>query len=129
MSDTYSELPIIDSCDGCGVCCLVVTHPPFYSVFEEYGEEAWERLKRERRDLLLEIVVDHRARRASGSPLVGTPCLWYDQETRRCKHYEYRPLACREFEVGGEDCHDARRRAGISAGARDKGQVAREDQS
>src|ERR1700691_4762925 len=115
MGDHSSGLPIIDSCDGCGVCCLVVTHPPFYSVFEEFGEEAWERLKRERRDLLLEIVVDHRTRRADGSPLVGTPCLWYDQETRRCKHYEYRPLACREFEVGGEDCHDARRRAGISA--------------
>ena len=66
-------------------------------------------------DLLLEIVVDHRTRRADGSPLVGTPCLWYDQETRRCKHYEYRPLACREFEVGGDDCHDARRRAGMTA--------------
>jgi uncharacterized protein len=118
MSDPNGGLPIIVSCDGCGVCCLVVTHPPFYSVFQEQGEEAWERLKRERRDLVLEIVADHRARRASGDPLVGTPCLWYDPETRRCRHYEYRPLACREFEVGGDDCRDARRRAGFSASDR-----------
>ncbi len=115
MSDMASGLPVINSCDGCGVCCLVVTHPPFYSVFGEFGEEAWERLKRERRDLILEIVVDHRACREEGRPLVGTPCLWYDQETRRCRNYDYRPLACREFDVGGEDCLDARRRAGLDS--------------
>ncbi len=120
MADTFGGLPVINSCDGCGACCLVVTHPPFYSVFDEYGEEAWERLKRERRDLLLGIVADYRARRAEGSPLVGTPCLWYDAETRRCRHYEYRPLACREFEVGAEDCRDARRRAGIFGVANDE---------
>jgi Fe-S-cluster containining protein len=32
------------------------------------------------------------------------PCIWFDQETRRCKHYEYRPELCRDFEVGEEDC-------------------------
>ena len=58
MITRAAELPVIDSCDGCGACCLVVTHPPFYSVFQEFGEEAWERLKRERRDLILEIVAD-----------------------------------------------------------------------
>ena len=67
MSEQHGGLPIIDSCDGCGVCCLVVTHPPFYSVFGEFGEDAWERLKRDRRDLIMEIVVDHRTRRAEGS--------------------------------------------------------------
>ena len=57
----WRRLPVIESCDGCGACCQVVTHPPFYSVFHELGEEAWERLKRERRDLMLEIVADYRA--------------------------------------------------------------------
>ena len=60
MSVKTAALPVIDSCDGCGACCLVVTHPPYYSVFQEFGEEAWERLKRERRDLVLEIVADYR---------------------------------------------------------------------
>lgn len=113
MINSSGGLPVIESCDGCGACCQVVTHPPFYSVFHDQGEEAWERLKRERRDLVLGIVADYRARRSAGEPLSGTPCLWYDPQTRRCRHYEYRPLACREFLVGDDDCRDARRRAGI----------------
>ena len=44
MSATPQSLPVIESCDGCGACCLVVTRPPFYHVFEEMGEEAWDRL-------------------------------------------------------------------------------------
>ena len=35
---------------------------------------------------------------------IGQPCIWFDQETRRCKHYEYRPEVCRDFEVGEESC-------------------------
>jgi Fe-S-cluster containining protein len=82
-------------------------------VFDENGEETWERLKRERPDLLAELRADERRRRANGGPFHGTPCLWYDAETRRCRHYELRPGACRMFEVGSGDCHDARRRSGI----------------
>jgi Fe-S-cluster containining protein len=113
MSATPKGLPIIESCEGCGACCQVVTSPPFDRVFDEDGEEAWERLKWERSDLLAELLADSRARRASGAPSYGTPCLWFDAGTSRCRHYEYRPRACREFAVGGEDCHDARRRAGV----------------
>ena len=36
-----------------------------------------------------------------------------DPVTRRCRHYEFRPLACMEFEIGEFDCLDARRREGI----------------
>jgi Fe-S-cluster containining protein len=113
MSASSAGLPIIESCDGCGACCLVVTRPPFYFVFAEFGEAALERLQRERPDLVAELEADDKARKAVGAPSYGTPCLWYDAVGRRCRHYEYRPLACHEFEVGGDDCHDARRRAGI----------------
>jgi uncharacterized protein len=113
MNITPHHLPIIDSCEGCGACCLVVTSPPYYHVFEDFGEEAWDRLRRERPDLLAELEADERARRASGGPFYDTPCFWYDPETRRCRHYDYRPLACREFVIGEDDCLDARRRAGI----------------
>jgi len=108
-----SRLAVIESCDGCGACCQVVTYPPFYSVFGEIGEDAWERLKADRPDLAAALLADFKARRASGSPLSGTPCIWFEFETGRCRHYEYRPLACHEFEVGDVDCRDARRRAGI----------------
>jgi uncharacterized protein len=107
------SLPVITSCDGCGACCQVVTRPPFYRVFDEPGEDAWERLNWERPELVAALLADERAARASGGPFYGTPCLWFDAETGRCRHYEYRPRACRAFEVGSRDCHDARRRAGI----------------
>jgi Fe-S-cluster containining protein len=111
MRATPRSLPVIDSCDGCGACCLVVTAPPFRRVFDEAGEEAWERLRRERPDLLAEILAAERARRAAGGPGFGTPCLWFDPSTRRCRHYDLRPRACRDFALGGDDCRDARRRA------------------
>jgi len=113
MNNDEQALPVIESCDGCGACCRVVTEPPFYKVFGEEGEEAWDRLKRERPDIFAHLLADYHKRRAEGGPFYGTPCLWFDAESRRCRHYEFRPLACREFEVGGFDCHDARRRAGI----------------
>src|SRR5579859_2534251 len=100
MSATPKSLPIIESCDGCGACCLVVSRPPFYRVFDEFGEEAWERLKRERPDLLVEFAADSKMRKQNGGPYYGTPCFWFDAETRRCRNYEYRPLACREFPLG-----------------------------
>lgn len=34
----------------------------------------------------------------------GGACLWYDAKTARCRHYEWRPPACREFEVGCASC-------------------------
>src|SRR4051812_39016069 len=106
-------LPVIDSCDGCGSCCLVATSPPFRRALDGSGEEAWERLRWERPDLLGEILVADRARRARGDLGYGAPCHWFDTETRRCRHYDYRPRACRVFEVGGGDCRDMRRRAGV----------------
>jgi uncharacterized protein len=116
MSEVPGRLPVIESCDGCGACCQVVTCPPFYRVFDERGEDAWERLKADLPDVLAEFLADYQARRAAGGPFFGTPCLWFDATSGRCRHYEYRPRACREFERGGGDCRDARRRAGAGAG-------------
>jgi len=107
------RLPVIDTCEGCGACCRVVTTPPFRRVFEETGEEAWERLRWDRPDLRLEIIAAEKARKLAGEPSFGSPCLWLDDRTGRCRHYELRPRACREFPLGGVDCRDARRRAGI----------------
>ena len=112
MNECRGVLPVIESCDGCGACCQVVTVPPFYRVFDESGEDAWERLKADRPDVLAAFLADYQARRAAGGPYFGTPCIWFDATSSRCRHYQYRPRACREFEVGGDDCRDARRRQG-----------------
>lgn len=34
----------------------------------------------------------------------GLPCIWYVLETKRCRHYDYRPDICREIPVGGRSC-------------------------
>ena len=113
MSMFPRQLPVIDSCDHCGACCLVVARPPFRHDFDDQGEDAWERLRSDRPDLFEALIDDETSRRAEGRPSYGTPCIWLDAETRRCLHYELRPHACREFAVGDDDCRDARRRAGV----------------
>jgi Fe-S-cluster containining protein len=113
MIGDAQSLSVIESCDGCGACCRVVTSPPFRRVFDGDGEEAWERLKWDRPDLLAEILADARSRKTNGDASFGTPCLWFDASTARCRHYDHRPRACHEFALGGLDCLDARRRAGI----------------
>ena len=113
MSGTPGRLLVIDFCDACDACCQVVTLPPFYRVFDADGEDARERLKSDRPDILAEFLADYQARRAAGGPFFGTPCIWLDPETGLCRRYEYRPRARREVEVGGQDCREARRRAGI----------------
>lgn len=113
MSARIRRKVVIDSCAGCGACCTVVTSPPFRRVFDGAGEEAWERLRRERPDLVAEIAADAQARRLAGALSYGSPCLWYDPAARTCRHYDLRPRACQEFALGGTDCRDARRRAQI----------------
>jgi Fe-S-cluster containining protein len=102
-------LPIIAGCSSCGACCQVVTRPPFYYI----GDPSYRRLQRDRLDLAVELEADYREREAVGGPWDGTPCLWYDPATRGCRHYGWRPDICRDFEVGDEECRDARKREGI----------------
>ncbi len=40
-------------------------------------------------------------------------CVWYDAETRRCKHHEHRPQVCRDFQIGGNDCRGWRKHFGV----------------
>ncbi len=87
MSDEPRRLPVIDSCEACGACCQVVTRPPFDRVFDTDGEDAWERLKADRPEILAEFLADYRASRAAGGPYFGTPCIWLDAVTLRCRHY------------------------------------------
>ena len=36
-------------------------------------------------------------------------CLWFDEEQRGCRHYEFRPPICREYELGRTACQQRRR--------------------
>ncbi len=41
------------------------------------------------------------------------PCVWLDLQTMRCKHYEHRPQACRDYAIGSVDCFRARIERGV----------------
>ena len=85
-------LPVL-SCDGCGKCCQHMVSPPF----TRPGELA--KLPQALRTELKDFYANVR-----DSLPEEWPCLWLDQETKRCRHYDLRPPICREFEMGGEAC-------------------------
>jgi len=84
-----TSLPVL-SCDNCGICCDRQGTPPFTRV---NGDQAPAHLEGPLRDPANWDRYDREL-----------PCLWYDPRSRRCLHYEHRPVACREFELSGEDC-------------------------
>lgn len=99
-------LPVLD-CEGCGVCCEEQGLPPRYTSPELLGflpEEL-------RAELAWHLEEERRVGRTRNEREL--PCLWYDAATRRCRHYELRPDACREFPVGGEGCLFWRGRRGV----------------
>lgn len=109
------SLPI--TCDDCGACCQHVGTPPgFFGVFcSNSWDEAfwadtndyqhWLDMPEPLRAGLRSYYQAMWRKEIPDRTLDGkTPCLWYDAEARRCRHYEHRPQVCREFEVGEEDC-------------------------
>lgn len=107
------SLPIIESCEGCGSCCLEQESPPGYLWIlingrDMNGDADSEDVRRfnampESSRLELE---SYRAALVAG---FGHPneeiCLWFDERTRQCKHYELRPEICRsDLLLGDEAC-------------------------
>jgi Fe-S-cluster containining protein len=41
------------------------------------------------------------------------PCVWLNTATRRCSHYDFRPQACRDFEINSDLCRLSRWDEGI----------------
>lgn len=109
-------LPVVPesvSCDGCGACCMTQQSPPGYGLLfcqtwlDSQDEDAREEARVERAELHLpaELVNELLTYWAPGSgPKDVGPCIWLDLATRRCRHYEYRPDICQEFERGSLDC-------------------------
>jgi Fe-S-cluster containining protein len=98
-------------------------HPPFVWKREgapselglyDYGEDGLERV-----ELPLEVVGPLLAYldaadggRIANRADLGWSCLGL-QPDGTCKHYEHRPVICREFEVGKADCRRFRRESGV----------------
>lgn len=124
---------VIDSsirCDGCGACCLHMGTPPGYALFfslqpdgsvasttehafpgdlEHFAGLPLE-AKQELHDYYRAMLNDEIADRTYGD---NTPCLWFDGETRQCRHWEHRPSICRDFTVGSIHCIEHRENRGV----------------
>ncbi|MFY9254758.1 MAG: YkgJ family cysteine cluster protein [Fuerstiella sp.] len=96
-----SPLPIIESCDGCGACCMRTPVPPFQPG-EEYEKDVPAHL--------LQLIAD---RIAADQHFDLVSCVWFDDQQRRCQHYELRPEACRSFQVASDACRMSRWDVGI----------------
>lgn len=96
-------------CDGCGICCLGLRFPPFdETTYDVPGATDYSDLPAHLRDEI-EAADDGGV---AGFTL-DAPCCWYDTATKRCRHYEHRPRACRDFEPGNPHCNDMREYAGF----------------
>ncbi len=88
-----SSLPVI-TCENCGACCSTQGTPPF----------SWTGDDRPPPDLVWDV------KRHGGRYDASLPCLWFDEKTKLCLHYEARPEACRsEVNPGDEVCLNFRK--------------------
>lgn len=96
-----------ESCHDCGACCMHMGTPPFI------GDE-WLNVPHDLRVPLLKYTYTMPPRKAASGP--ESPCAWLDMTTGGCRHYEYRPSICRDFDRGSDSCLSHRERVGITVG-------------
>lgn len=99
------ELEVLspDSCEGCGLCCEGIGSPVL--LYKSLDDPT--RAHPHRPDGLPEELI-REIDEAFGGLFRGheprAKCLWFDAERRQCKHHEWRPQVCRDYEVGGQAC-------------------------
>jgi Fe-S-cluster containining protein len=118
------------SCDGCGACCTHIGTPPGYGWFfavhedgtiapapwlkgtddERYFAGLPDEVKRELADYYAAVRARLTPDRTADDDM---PCLWFDEQSRRCRHWEHRPQVCRDFAVGSGYCLIHREECGI----------------
>lgn len=103
-------------CSNCGACCETQSSPPAHWLywlvdgFPEPGDddrdedaEIWERMPPEVRQTIIDYS-DAIARDVNNARTDDDPCLWLDEKTKRCRHYEHRPAVCRSSLVVPGNC-------------------------
>jgi Fe-S-cluster containining protein len=108
-------LPVIESCDGCGVCCLEQNSPPGYGavICASWGDEEDNERVRNMSPEARAVLDEYLERLKRHEVNDGVPCCWYDKETKGCRFYDERPSICRDFERSSEGCHSWRKSYGV----------------
>jgi Fe-S-cluster containining protein len=93
---------------------LSLAKPPSYAL-ESDDAAIWAAMPAALRDELRDYYRRvYKKRDAPDRERLEMPCLWFDEETGRCRHYEHRPTACRDFEPGSLSCVEHREQRGIA---------------
>jgi Fe-S-cluster containining protein len=110
MAEFSAPLPILPptSCDGCGLCCEGIGSPVLLYVSRP-GWEARHPFRPEGLPAHLIEEIDAQFLGLSRGQEDQEQCVWYDRAAHRCRHYEWRPQVCRDYELGGEACLARRR--------------------
>jgi uncharacterized protein len=106
------SLPLI-SCTTtpCGACCQEQGGLPVSMYLGDHPLDSPTHLPPELYQSLLDIQASWLAH---GFLADSSPCIWYDINTRLCKHYEYRPSICRNVVIPGDfHCLSWRKAKGI----------------
>ncbi len=112
MSDVAGMLQILppDSCDDCGLCCEGIGSPVL--LYQSQPKHAGPHPQRPAG--LPQHLIDEIDEQFLGLGRGEEPqalCFWYDADTHRCRHYEWRPQICRDYELGGSACLAERQKA------------------
>jgi len=97
------------NCDGCSACCHSVGHPPFLLEWEDgvphpiEGADSQADYQR-----LFAAPAEAQAAYVASRGAIDSPCPWLDAIENRCRHYDFRPDICRNFEVGSKWCSQFR---------------------
>lgn len=96
-----TPLLIIADCQGCaGSCCRNQPYPPFLWMGDDMPPED---VQKSLRTMIL-----------SNARAEDEPCLWLTPDGQ-CERYNERPKICRDFEVGGNGCRNAREFYGVNS--------------
>lgn len=116
-------LPVIESCEGCGACCMEQGSPPGYLWLRQLDPDArsaWPDEDDVKRVATLPAeamaaVEEYAIKLMAGEVSGEGPCCWLDRQTMRCRWHEQRPQICRDFEVGSMPCQAYRHAYGVRA--------------
>jgi Fe-S-cluster containining protein len=111
-------LETVTDCTDCGACCMEMRTPPHIVQLKdgEFKPYPGDRIG----DYSRLMAAPEEARRIFIDGLFSdrpndSPCSWFDQETKKCRWYKFRPDVCRNsLQVGDSGCIGWRRKFGIT---------------
>ena len=99
----FLSILVPDSCEGCGLCCTGIGSPVLLYVSQPHVAGPHPFRPAGLPEELIREIDEHFLGLRRGEE-AQKQCLWYDADARRCRHYEWRPQVCRDYELAGVAC-------------------------